>query len=312
MKRPEGFDPASKPSSHSGSGREASADQQSSKSSKPSKDRPTPTRPQSPSLAALPDERAAQRALAKASSARRRFERGEARRFTRRSRKRKITWLVSLITLVVLVGSVTGAVYSPLLSLTTIRVEGAATVSAASVREAVAPQLGTPLALIDGQQISDQLSRFPLIRSFVTETLPPHTLIIRISERVPVASLPTPSGFAVVDPAGVVIAESTERAAGFPLIELGSASKNSPAFTAAVVVLLALPSTLAGMVDTISAQTSDDVTLKLTGGTTVVWGSSEQTELKARVLAAMVAAPASGAATKYDVSAPMHPVFATN
>ncbi len=333
MKRPEGFDappgppsgtpksagtPASQSSSLGLSPSAASTDQQapkipnSRKSSKPSKVRQSPKGSQSPDQAKPPDDRAAQRALAKASSARRRFERGEARRFTRRSRKRKITWLVSLITMVVLVGAVTGAVYSPLLSLTTVKVEGAVTVSAASIREAVAPQLGTPLALIDGKQISDQLAQFPLIRSFVTETLPPHTLVIRISERVPVASISTLTGFAVVDPAGVVIAESTERAAGFPLIELGTVQKNSPGFTAAVVVLLALPSTLAGMVDTISAQTSDDVTLKLTGGKTVVWGSSEQTGLKARVLAAMVAAPASGAATKYDVSAPMHPVFATN
>jgi cell division protein FtsQ len=161
-------------------------------------------------------------------------------------------------------------------------------VDAASVRAAVDGQIGTPLALVDFDTIKRSLARFPLIRSFVTETVPPDTLIIRIAERAPIATLATSSGFSVVDPAGVVILSGAERAPGLPLIELGSASKDSPAFTAAVGVLLALPADLLKRVDTVTAQTGDDVTLGLTGGTTVVWGSPEQSPLKARALAAAV------------------------
>lgn len=252
----------------------------------------------------------ARRALAKASRARRRFERVEARRFTRRSRRRKLAWIVSFATLIALVGCVTGAVYSPLLSLKTVRIEGASKVSATDIQAAVASQLGKPLAFIDTNAIRSSIARFPIIRSFVTETLPPDTLVIRIAERAAVGSLATATGFSVVDPAGVVLESSTVRTAGLPLIDLGSASSSTPAFTSAVAVLLALPAKLSSQVDTVSAQTSDDVTLTLTGGKTVVWGSSEKTELKARVLAAMVLAPASASAAKYDVSAPTHPVFA--
>ena len=270
---------------------------------------PAVSRPTDASSAAAPGK-AARRALVKASGARRRFERVEARRFTRRSRRRKLTWVTSLITLVVLVGGVTGAVYSPLLSLKTIRIEGASKVSAADIRVAVAGQLGTPLALVDTGAIRSAIARFPLIRSFVTETLPPDTLVIRIAERVPMGTLATASGFSVVDPAGVVLDSSANRTPGLPLIDLGSATTSGPAFTSAVAVLISLPTKLAGQVDTVSAQTSDDVTLTLSGGKVVVWGSSEKTELKARVLAAMVSAAASSSAVKYDVSAPTHPVFA--
>jgi cell division protein FtsQ len=111
------------------------------------------------------------------------YERGEARRFTRRSRRRRITWLVSALSLLLVVGFVTGAVYSPLLSLKTIRIEGASRVSAASVRAAVDGQIGRPLALVDFDSITRALGKFPLIRSFVTETVPPNTLVIRIAEQ---------------------------------------------------------------------------------------------------------------------------------
>jgi cell division protein FtsQ len=210
------------------------------------------------------------------------YERGEARRFTRRSRRRRITWLVSALSLLLVVGFVTGAVYSPLLSLKTIRIEGASRVSAASVRAAVDGQIGRPLALVDFDSITRALGKFPLIRSFVTETVPPNTLVIRIAERAPIATLATSSGFAVVDPAGIVIESGADRQPGLPLIELGGSAQGSPAFVAAVGVLLALPADLLKKVDTVTAQTADDVTLTLATGQSVVWGSAEQSALRRR------------------------------
>ena len=248
--------------------------------------------------------------LKRAEKARRAYERGEARRFTRRSRRRRLTWIVSGLSVLFVVGFVTGAVYSPLLSLKTIQVEGASRVSSASVRASVDGQLGRPLALVDFDAITRSISTFPLIRSFVTETVPPDTLIIRIAERVPIATLATSSGFSVVDPAGIVIDSGGERQPGLPLIELGAATRDSPAFTASVGVLLALPSNLLKRIDTVTAQTPDDVTLTLTGGQSVVWGSVEQSALKAKVLAAVITV--GGATTKYDVSAPNHPVLGGN
>ena len=257
-----------------------------------------------------PLDAAARHDLKRAEKARRAYERGEARRFTRRSRRRRLTWIVSGASLLLVVGFVTGAVYSPILSLKTIQVEGASRVSSASVRAAVESQLGRPLALVDFDSITRSLSKFPLIRSFVTETVPPDTLIIRIAERAPIATVATSSGFSVVDPAGIVIDSGAERQPGLPLIELGAATSGSPAFTASVGVLLALPPKLLKQVDTVTAQTSDDVTLTLTGGQSVVWGSVDQSALKAKVLAAVIAV--GGATTKYDVSAPNHPVLGGN
>jgi cell division protein FtsQ len=217
--------------------------------------------------------------------------------------------LVSILSLLLTGALVTGAVYSPLLSLKTVTIEGASRVSAASVQAAIADQVGKPLATIDFDRIKRELSKFPLIRSYVTETVPPDTLIVRITERAPIGALATSTGFTVVDPAGVEIETATDRPAGLPLIELGTASKKSAGFTAAVAVLLALPAEVLKRVDTVTAQTTDDVTLVLTGaGQSVIWGSAENSVLKAKVLVALIATQNPTAVVKYDVSAPNTPV----
>lgn len=311
MKRPEGFDRPSAPPSGASPTRPVKPSKAAAQSAIPAtaRSKPMGRPPRAARWAWGSGEHPTDAAARRATKARRKYERGEVRRFTRRSRRRRITWLVSGGALLLMVGLVVAAVYSPLLSLKTIRIEGAARVSSASVRAAVQGQIGTPLALVDVGAIKRSLAKFPLIRSFVTETVPPDTLIIRIAERAPIATLATSSGFSVVDPAGIVIETGSTRPPGLPLIELGSATKSSPAFTAAVGVLLALPADLLKRVDTVTAQTADDVTLGLTGGTTVVWGSPEQSTLKARALAAAVAAPDSAGATSFDVSAPTHIVF---
>lgn len=280
-----------------------------------------PSRPAAPAVGAKARKPAAGRTtppadspvaegeLKKAARARRRYERGEVRRFTRRSRRRRIAWLSSAIAAVVLVGLVTVAVYSPLLALRNVTVVGTSRVDAAAVRKAVDDQVGKPLALVDFARVKTELSHFPLIRSFVTETVPPDTLVIRVTERAPVGSIATASGFSVVDPAGVEIEKSADRPPSLPLIDVGATNPQGPAFQAAVAVLLALPQSVLGTVDSVTAQTKDDVTLTLTGGRqTVVWGSAENSQLKARVLVALMKTQNPSSAVKYDVSAPSNPV----
>jgi cell division protein FtsQ len=305
MKRPEGFDrsAADKP------------ERQPTTSARPPRPTPARTPKAEKVVTAAKATQAATRApvadreAKKAASSRRRYERNEVKRFTRRSRRRRITALVSILSLVLTGALVTGAVYSPLLSLKTITVEGASRIDAASVRAAVKDQLGKPLATVDFGRIKSELSKFPLIRSYVTEIAPPDTLIIRVAERVPIGTIATSKGFTVVDPAGVEIEAAANRPASFPLIQLGTQSTKSPGFTAAVAVLLALPAEVLKRVDTVTAQTTDDVTLVLTGaGQSVIWGSAENSVLKARVLVALIATQSPNAVVKYDVSAPNTPV----
>ena len=273
---------------------------------RPSRARTEPKAPK-PTKERSPDESLAdaRRRLKRAERRRRRFERGEVRRFTRRSRSRRTIVLTASGLVVALLAVLAVAVYSPLLALKTISVQGSSRVDAAQVVDAVDGQLGTPLALLDYGQFTRQLAEFPLIRSYVTEMVPPHTLIIHIVERAPVAAVQNGAEFDLVDPAGIVVQSTPERPDGVPLIDIGGQEPDSEAFTSVVAVLLALPVPLLAQVDSITASTQDDVTFVLRGvGQSVVWGSADNSSNKASALAAMVATQDPNSKIEYDVSAP--------
>lgn len=186
--------------------------------------------------------------------------------------------------------------------------DGTSKVSESAVVAALDGQVGTPLALIDFDAIKGELKQFPLIRSYVTETVPPNTLRIHIVEREPIATLQRGAKFDQVDPAGVVISSSPERPE-LPLIDIGARSIESAAFTSAVAVLLAMPDPVVAQVDTITAKTADDVMLTFREATPrVLWGSARDSELKAQVLAVMLARPECAPQAVIDVSAPLAPI----
>jgi cell division protein FtsQ len=253
--------------------------------------------------------REAHKEASRAARERRRFERAEVRRFTRRSRNRRAGWITAASTVVVLLVLVAVAVYSPLLALEKIEITGTSRVPVDQVQAAVDEQVGTPLALVDYDKFTRQLSEFPLIRSYVTEAVPPHTLVIHIVERQPVASIMTATGYTLVDPAGVEIEKSDTRPLGVPIVEITGVKDDGAVFDSAVEVLLALPAPLLNQIDRVTATTMDDVTLVFTGvGQRVVWGSADRSELKARVLERLMTLHDPSALVEYDVTAPLSAV----
>lgn len=314
MKRPEGFDAAAPPPV-------PPPDRKSARSrAQPRAVKPTPTPPKPKPRVAKPvasgsppspkPDAAAKADLRRQTRDRRRFEKAEVRRFTRRARNRRVMIAVVAGTLVTLIGLVIAAVYSPILALRQVSVDGTSRISADEVVTALSGQLGTPLALIDFGEITTQLSAFPLIRSYVTETVPPDKLIVHIVERQPVGSIKVGETFRLVDPAGVTVAESPQRAPGVPVIDIAGADISTPAFASVVEVLLALPPELLVQVDTVSARTQDDVSLVLAGvGQRVTWGSASDSAAKAALLSALIAVTDPSAVGEFDVSAPSNGVF---
>lgn len=326
MKRPEGFDPE-----HGTGSKPASSKPVGSRTTRTVREQARPTRPKSPPTSAQstratstknppakpttkpattpgstpePSDRDARRELRRAARDRRRYERSEVRRFTRHSRRRRVTWLVVLGIALTMGTLVAVAVYSPLLALKTIQIEGASRISPDDIHAAVDGQLDTPLALVDFDLITEELGDFPLIRSYVTEMVPPDTLVIHIVEREPIGSLAADSGFALVDPAGIVIERSEARLPGVPLIDIAGADTDSEAFDAAVEVILALPDSVLGQLDTVTASTRDNVRLTLAGGgAEIIWGSADDSDYKARLLAVALAQKYPNV-SEYNVSAP--------
>lgn len=253
------------------------------------------------------DVRAARRALAAAERRRRRYERDEVRRFTKRSRLRRMTWIVGVASVAALALLAVGVAYSPLMALREVRVEGASRVPAADVRAAFDDRLGTPLPLIAADEVRRTLSEFPLIETYSTESVPPGTLVVRIVERTPVGIVETSSGLVSADAAGVVVERHDAPPEGLPLVS-AEGGLDGDAYRAAGAVLRSLPAELRAGVARVTADTPDDVRLELGAGAVVVWGNADESSTKAAVLERLMAAAPPDEVAGYDVSAPLSPV----
>lgn len=252
----------------------------------------------------------AERTARRAERIQQRYERAEVRRFTRHARRRRIGALTVLAIIAVTAGLIAAAVFSPILALREIRVDGTTRLDPAVLADAVSGQIGTPLALLDEDRIRRELGEFTSIRSYVTELVPPGTLVIHVVERTPLGIVATAAGFDVVDAAGVVLETSAARPTGLPLLQIDEDGPEGTGFAAMAEVLIALPPGVLAQVDTISARTRDDVTLRLAGSDQrVVWGSADDSDRKADVLAALLARFSTAGPGEYDVSAPGSAVF---
>ncbi|MGW8483424.1 FtsQ-type POTRA domain-containing protein [Microbacterium sp. NPDC055903] len=241
-----------------------------------------------------------QRDVWRAARARRKALKSEIRRFTQRSRRRRIVWLSVLGALVLLVGGSAAAAYSPLFAVEKVTVVGASTLDPATVEAALSGQVGTPLALVDASEVKASLLAFPLIETYTLEASPPHGLIVRIVERTPVGVIRSDAGFTLVDAAGVVLSTTDAQPEGQPLLEIEGGADSS-AFTSAGLVVRSLPAELRAQLTLVQAASADAVSLTL-GGRTVVWGSAEDSALKALALQGLIAANPD--ADSFDVSAP--------
>lgn len=269
-------------------------------------DRPEGFSPRSSPRTASPRRKAAKPAqrVRDASQQRVSAEKAEFRRFTEATRRRRITWAVSLGSVGLLVLSVVVLTLSPALSFREVRVEGGDRVTSSAVAEALGGLYGEPLARVSDDRVQQALEPLTLIQAFETRIEPPGTLVVTIVERKPLGAVSSRGAFEVVDAAGVVLWEEPALPTGLPRI-LVAADSSSPSFSAISRVLLALPDELLVQVEGITATTLDDVRFTIRGSShEVVWGSSERSIEKARVLRAALSALETEESQVIDVTTP--------
>lgn len=211
--------------------------------------------------------------------------------------------LSSLGVIAALFIGVFGVAYSPLMAITTIRVVGTSQLNADTLAQALAGQKGTPLPLVSSDAIKKALSAFPAVQSFSTESIPPSTLIVRIVERTPVGSVPTSTGWNLVDSAGVVLASEATPRAGVARLDVPDTVTG--AFQTVARMLLTLPPALRAEVTEAGASSDVNAWFRLSSGTKVVWGDANNDMLKLRVLQVLKAK--SPGASLINVSAPNSP-----
>lgn len=224
-------------------------------------------------------------------------------------RRRRLA--AALVTLAVLVGFGFGirvVLYdSGLLNVQDVQVTGITTITAADVRTAADVTTGAPLAGIDTASIAARVAALPAVASVSVGRSWPHTVAVAVAERVPVATVVTQRGIALVDRGGVVYPGTPPP--GVPKLNFGAVGPDDPSTLAALAALAALPDVVRTQVRTVDATVAvgapAQVTLGLADAKQVLWGASDRGEDKARVLVPLLTEPGH----VYDVSSPDLPTI---
>lgn len=243
-------------------------------------------------------------------------------------RPRRIVVLAAALVLLA-AGSVWVLYGSKWLRVEHVSVSGTAVLTPAQVRRAAQVTLGEPLASVDTAAVEARLRReLPRIDTVDAVRSWPHGIVLKVTERVPVLLMEKggsggsegkggkDGGFVEVDDGGVRFATVAQAPKGIPTLRLdlsrsGSAAASLRRFgetrlvREAVGVAGDLPAAVAAQTQVVKVRTYDDITLELSGGRTVQWGSGENGRAKARALKALMkAAPRAG---HFDVSVPTAP-----
>ncbi|WP_336650797.1 MULTISPECIES: FtsQ-type POTRA domain-containing protein [unclassified Leucobacter] len=253
--------------------------------------------------------RAAERRLRQAERQHRAQLRSESRRFSAESRRRRRNWLIALAAVGALALFVVAGAFTPIMAVREVQVVGTVNVNPADVQQALARFDGRPLALVDDAEVHRALEPFPMIQHYAVERVPPHTLLVRIEERVPVISVQGDAGFAVFDSAGVLLASAETPPAGAPVGVGAVTDFSSEAFRSAGRALRDMPDELRAQVVSVTASSGQDVSFTLSNGIEVLWGDADRTRYKAEVLARMLVALADRGVEYIDVSSADAPVF---
>ncbi|MFD7478740.1 cell division protein FtsQ/DivIB [Streptomyces sp. NPDC059837] len=249
-------------------------------------------------------------------------ERGERQKLEsgspRRRRLRRLRMLIILLSAVVLAGAATiWLLYgSPWLRVEKVSVSGVRVLTDQQVRDVADVSIGSPLISVDTDAIEARLRRkLPRIDAVDVVRSWPHGIGLKVTERTPVLILKnTGNGgkYVEVDAKGVRFATVSAAPKGVPALELAvSRSAVLRRFPVdrlvreAVGVAGDVPAAVRRDTRVVKVRSYDSISLELSGGRTVEWGSGEKGRAKARTLTALMkAAPG---ARHFDVSAPIAP-----
>ena len=220
----------------------------------------------------------------------------------RRGRRRRLILIGVAVTVLALLGGLAWLLLgSDALGVRAVEVSGNRLVATADVQRIAEIPEGTPLARADLDGAATRISGLPPVAKVSVARQWPNTIRIEITERTPAFAIETPGGYWIADSAGVIFNSAAQAPRATMTARVPSGDPRIIRDLATVVA--ALPPALKNDVRLITAETPDSITLELGGGVRVIWGSAEQSELKAQILTRLMA----GDHRVYDVSAPSTP-----
>jgi len=224
-------------------------------------------------------------------------------------RAKRIIASISVGSIAILLAIVAGATFSPALAIKEIYVTGTERIQPELISKALQGHIGTPLPLLDENEVAKSLASFALIESFSATAVPPNGLQVKISERQAISVVAVKGERWLYDPAGVKVAQATGTEE-LPEIQISEEPRNSQRYRNAIEVLMALPEDLLHQVEFIEARSKDDVqmSLRTSREQRIIWGDSSDSVLKSKVLQALMANHRKTQSVTFDVSSPNAPV----
>jgi cell division protein FtsQ len=229
------------------------------------------------------------------------------RRFARRQWLRR--WLVwryvigSVLLVLLTVGVIWLVFLSSVLTVKHVEVQGDRQLSQQRILDAANVPTGTHLAQLDLEAIRSRVSALAPVKRVDVSREWPDGVLIKVTERKAVAVVAIGGRYQAMDADGVLFRDYQRPPVGMPQV-VSTSGAGSEALAQAARVISALPSGLAPRVDHVAVRGVDQISLVLRGGATVIWGSDDQSGVKAQVLAKLLPHPA----RVYDVSVPGQPV----
>lgn len=219
----------------------------------------------------------------------------------RRNRRRLVARLVvPLVVLLLIAAGIYLVGFSPVLAVKSVRISGEHYLTSSQIARTAAVPVGAPLARTDIGAIQQRVAGLRQVESATVSRKWPNTVAISVKERTAVFAVDEGSSELLVDRFGVGF-RTAPSAGSLPKAVVPAGDQKVLRSVGRVVG--ALPPSLQQKVDRIEASTEDSITLRLTDGDTVLWGSDEQSALKAQVLVPLL----KHQGTHYDVSAPGSP-----
>jgi cell division protein FtsQ len=218
-------------------------------------------------------------------------------------RRLRLRMLVAAVVVAALCLTVWAVYFSSWLAADKVTVTGASTIPAADITTAAAVPVGTPMARVELDRIRASVARLPAVRTVSVRRSWPHTIVIVVTERTPVASLYHAGSWEVLDDHAVAFRAAASRPPGLPVVAVPGtvAGELLPLVTQ---VAAALPVPLRTQTARITADTRDSITLHLSSGDVVRWGDATESDRKVEVLTTLLAHVK---ASQYDVSVPGSP-----
>ena len=223
----------------------------------------------------------------------------EAKRLGRRTVRGLKVLMWSALVSVVVVGLGLLLYFTPIMAARDIVVVGVGAVTQDEVVAAAAVQPGMPLLQVDTDAVAERVAAIRRVASARVQRQYPSTLRVTVIERVPVVVKDYPDGPHLFDKDGVDFATAPPPG-GVPYLDADNPGPSDAPTKAALQVMTALRPEVAGQVGRIAAPSVAAITLTLTDGRVVVWGTTDRTEEKALKLGALLTQPGQ----TYDVSSP--------